>query len=237
MALGHTGYAKRESEIAAARALLETMNLEGRVVTADALHTQQATAEVILQRGGDYVLRVKGNQPQLLEDIVTVFTSEPVPGDKGGTTETGGNGHGRIETRVIRTSTVLDGYSDFPGLSQVFEVTRRAVTVKTGEVKTTIQYGVTSLSAERACPAQVLDYFRQHWGVENQNHWVRDVVYQEDASQVRAGSIPQVLAVLRSTVVGMLKWAGHKGIAKAVRYYRRRTDAAIALLKGERHPC
>jgi predicted transposase YbfD/YdcC len=88
-------------------------------------------------------------------------------------------------------------------------VGRHVIIQKTGQERTEVVYGVTSLNPERATPGRVLDLVRGHWHIENKSHWVRDVTFDEDRSQVRCGSIPQVMAALRNAAIGLLRWAGH----------------------------
>lgn len=127
-------------------------------------------------------------------------------------------------------STALQGYLDWPGAQQVFRVRRRVVRKRTGEGRAEVVYGVTSLAPEQASAAQVLQVLRQHWHIENRSHWVRDVTFGEDASQVRCGSIPQVLAALRNTVIGLLRQRGVTNLAAARRRCAARPAEALALL-------
>ena len=108
------------------------------------------------------------------------------------------------------------------------------VTKKTGEVREETVYGVTSLAPPRGTAAQVLRAERHHWHIENRSHWVRDVTFGEDASQVRTGSIPQVMAALRNTVIGLLRLTGAPNLAAARRYYAANPGAALALLGIQR---
>jgi hypothetical protein len=123
----------------------------------------------------------------------------------------------------------LVGYSDWPGLSQVFEVGRQVIEKKTGQERAEVVYGVTSLSPERATPERLLELVRGHWGIENQSHWVRDVT-DEYRSQVRRGHIPQVMAALRHTAIGLLRGAGYRNIAKAARLMAAQPEKALALI-------
>ncbi len=99
-----------------------------------------------------------------------------------------------------------------------------------GEQRAEIVYGVTSLSRERASAAQVLELVRAHWHIENKSHWVRDVTFDEDRSQVRVGSIPQVMAALRNTAIGLMRVAGEVNIAAACRRFAAQPWSALALL-------
>ena len=140
------------------------------------------------------------------------------------------SGHGRIEQRNITTSEALVGYSDWPGLAQVFEVGRHVITPKTGKERAEVVYGVTSLRPERATPERLLELVRGHWSIENKSHWVRDVTFDEDRSQVRCGNIPHVMAALRNTTIGLLRWAGHTNIAAACRRLAAQPVQALALI-------
>jgi len=219
----------KTNEITVVETILHQLVLEGRIVTMDALLTQRQVAQTIVDAGGDYVMIVKENQPQLKADIELVFTLPPA-GDRQESVRTVDVGHGRIETRNLTTSEALVGYSDWPGLAQVFEVGRHVITKKTGTERVEVVYGVTSLSPERATPGRVLELVRGHWAIENKSHWVRDVTFDEDRSQVRCGNIPQVMAALRNTAIGLLRWAGHTNIAAACRRLAAQPAQALALI-------
>lgn len=144
--------------------------------------------------------------------------------------ETVDSGHGRIEQRRLQTSDVLVGYSDWPGLAQVFHLERQVITKKTGEVRGEVIAGVTSLDPDRADAARLLGLVRGHWSIENQSHWVRDVTFDEDRSQVRCGNIPQVMATLRNTAIGLPRWAGYTNIAAACRRLAAQPGLALTLI-------
>jgi hypothetical protein len=139
-------------------------------------------------------------------------------------------GHGRIERRHLTARALLSGDCDWPGAQQVFRVERRGIRTKTGEVHTEVSEGLTSRAAEAATPQQLLGLLRDHWHVENKSHWVRDVTFDEDRSQVRIGAIPQVMAALRNTTIGLLRCTGVTNIAAACRYYAAQPWAALPLL-------
>jgi hypothetical protein len=122
------------------------------------------------------------------------------------------------------------GYSDWPGLAQVFELGRYVLTPQTTEERVEVVYGVTSLSPERGTPERLLALVRGHWQIENKSHWVRDVTFDEDRSQVRCGNIPQVMAALRNTAIGLLRWAGYSNMAAACRRFAAQPDLALTLI-------
>lgn len=220
----------KTNEIPVAVELLRHLVLEGRIVTMDALLTQRQIAQQIVDAGGDYVMVVKETQPQLLADIATVFALTPVAGEQRTAAATLDLGHGRIEQRGLQTSDVLAGYSDWPGLAQVFRLERQVIIKKTGEVREEVVAGVSSLPPERADAARLLVLVRGHWTIENRSHWVRDVTFDEDRSQVRCGNIPQVMAALRNTVVGLMRWAGYTNMAAACRRFAAQPQAALHLI-------
>ena len=139
-------------------------------------------------------------------------------------------GHGRIEQRRLQTSDILMGHSDWPGLAQVFQVERHIILKKTGEVREEVVAGVTSLSPEGADAPRLLALIRGQWLIENQSHWVRDVTFDEDRSQVRGGNIPQVMATLRNTAIGLMRQAGYTNIAAACRRFAAQPALALKLI-------
>lgn len=139
-------------------------------------------------------------------------------------------GHGRIETRTIRTSTDLVGYTTFPYAAQVFCIERTVTTLQGTPKHHEIVYGITSLSPARADPARVLTLNRSHWGIENRLHWVRDVTFDEDRSQVRTGAGPQVMASLRNLAITLLRLAGCTNIAAGLRRCARQVVRPLRVL-------
>lgn len=139
-------------------------------------------------------------------------------------------GHGRREQRRLTASTELVGYTDWPGVHQVFRIERQITRIKTGEARTEVVYGITSLSPERAPPDQLLRLVRDHWRIENRSHWVRDVSFAEDQSLVRMGAIPHVMATLRTTAIGLIRTTGTDRIIATCRYFAAHPAAAVTLL-------
>jgi predicted transposase YbfD/YdcC len=217
--LAHQAVADKTNERPVALDLLRQGILAGRVVTMEALLTQRPIAQQIVEAGGDYVLVGKEKQPQLREDIATGFALPPIVGEPRTVAETVAAGHGRIEQRRLSTSDVLVGYSDWPGLAQVFQLERQVIMKKTGEVREEVVTGVTSLPPARVDAARLLRLVRGHWHIENKAPWVRDVPFAEDRSHVRCGNLPQVMAARRNTVIGLRRQAGHTNIAAACRLF------------------
>jgi hypothetical protein len=127
-------------------------------------------------------------------------------------------GHGRIETRSIWTSTELVGYSDFPYLAQVFCIHRYTTDLNGKELRSESAYGVTSLTTDKAKAAEILNFNRHHWSIENKVHWVRDVTFDEDRSRIRKKAGPHVMASLRNLAISTLRMAGADNIAEALRF-------------------
>jgi len=228
--LAQQAVADKSNELFQIEDLLETLVLKGRIVTMDALHTQRYVAQTILDGDGDYVMLVKGNQPDMLADIQLVFQERQVVIETLTATATVDLGHGRIEVRRLTASSALVDYLAWPGLQQVFEIERTVTRKRTGQVRHETVYGITSLPPQRADAARLLNLVRQHWSIENRSHWVRDVTYDEDRSQVRCGSIPQIMAALRNLVIGLMHTAGETNIAAAGRRFAAQPWTALALI-------
>lgn len=144
--------------------------------------------------------------------------------------ETVDKGHGRIEIRRVWTSTEMNDYIEFPYLRQVFRIERITSNLQGEPLRHEIVYGVTSLTEQKASSADLLKYNRGHWEIENRVHWVRDVTFDEDRSQVRRGGGPQVMASLRNLSISLLRMSGATNIASATRHLGRRTDKSLRLL-------
>ena len=118
----------------------------------------------------------------------------------------------------------------FPDVQQVFRVQRQVIKKSTDEIRAETVYAMTSLPEAQASPKQWLSLVRQHWHIENKSHWVRDVLLDEDRSQVRCGNIPQVMAALRNTVIGLLRLHRKRHIAKTLRRQAARPEEVIKFL-------
>lgn len=229
----------KTNEITAMLDLLAGLMLHGKLITGDALLTQHKIVKRIVEHGGDYLLVVKDNQPLLREDIEAVFEAphllDLTPQELTSAREVREVSiHGRrIEERVLRTSTALrDCYRGdlWPGLGQVLQIKRTITDKCTGRTTSDVAYAITSLTPERATPGQLLVAWREHWHIENKLHWVRDVTFDEDRSTVRSGRIPQVMAALRNTAIGLLRLLGATNIARACRQCAAQPHLALAAL-------
>lgn len=137
-----------------------------------------------------------------------------------------------METREIWTSTRLNEFVDFPHVGQVARVERTRQQVTSGKVHTEVAYLITSLSPEQASPERLLALNRGHWEIENRLHWVRDVTFGEDLSQIRKGSGPRMMATLRNLAISLVRLY-HKasGIAEALRDLAARPHLALAMVR------
>ena len=220
----------KTNETFAIEDLLDVLVLKGRIVTVDALHTQRFIAQTIRDWEADYVMIVKENQPAMLADIALLFQDAAVVADTLTQAQSLDAGHGRIERRQLVASTALADYLNWPGLQQVFRLERTITIKKTGKQRHEVVYGITSLAPDQADAAKLLRLVRRHWYIENKSHWVRDVTFDEDRSQVRCGAIPQLMAALRNIAIGLMRLTGHKNIAAATRRFAAQPWAALALL-------
>ena len=131
---------------------------------------------------------------------------------------------------MLTASRALAGYLTWPGAQQVFRLERRRVPVKRGKVEAETVYGVTDLTPAQAAASARLAYVRGQWLIEHWSHGERDVLFDEDRSQVRVGGIPQVLAALRNTVIGLLRSTGEPRLAATTRRFAAQPWAALHLL-------
>jgi predicted transposase YbfD/YdcC len=216
------------NEIPIAQALLPHRPLRGRVITADALHTQTALAQTVLAHGGAYLLGVKGNQPRLYEEIAFYF-ADPHATARQATTVA--RRRGRTETRTLHVTTRLNAYLrryfGFPRLGQVAQLTR-TVRDRTG-THTEVVYLITSLTPRQAAPTDLLALIRGHWSVESR-HWIRDVTFGEDRSRLRCGHAPQLMAALRNLALTLIRRTGTTAIAAYRRHLAAHPATALRLL-------
>jgi len=194
------------------------------VVTADALQTHPEAAEFLVTRKqAHYLLVVKANQPTLLDRCARLPWHRVPAGD-----HTRDRGHGRVEIRTLKAISVRR--FGFPHAAQVVQVTRKVRDLQTRRWRTVTIYAITSLTHAQASPARLADYIRGHWRIENGLHYVRDVTFAEDSSQVRIGASPHVMACLRNLVIGALSRAGPVNLAAALRHHARDPARSLTTL-------
>ena len=219
--LGQVAVSAKSNEIPAVRTLLASFDLTGAVVTVDAMHTQIDTAQVIIEAGGAYVFTVKNNQPSVYAACKDLPWAE-VPGHSTLTT-----GHGRRARRTIKV-VQAPAWVQFPGARQIAQI-RRTV-IRAGKRTVEVVYVITSADHQAAPPATLAAWVKGHWGIENQLHWVRDVTYDEDRSQVRTGHAPRVMATFRNTAISLLRMTGWTCIAAGLRHHARHPEQTLTCL-------
>lgn len=217
---------EKTNEIPVAQALLPCLALPGRVYTADALHTQLAFTQAVVDLKSYYLLTVKENQPTLYTDLQTYFSDPAASFEQEQTTD---RHKGRLEVRQIRVTTLMNSYlSRWPGLTQVAQL-KRTVTIA-GKRRVEVVYLITNLSPLQASPGRLLHLIRGHWSIENGLHYVRDVTFQEDRSHIRTGHAPQILAALRNLVITLIHRQGSTQIAVTRRWFAFHPEKALAVL-------
>jgi predicted transposase YbfD/YdcC len=212
--LGQVEVGAKTNEIPLFTALLDRIEITDAIITADALHAQREHARYLARRGAHYLLIVKRNQPGLYAQLAALPWREvPVAYTKRE------RGHGRTERRTLKVTAVAKGL-DFPCAAQGIKITRRRK-VK-GKWSRETCYAVTSLTLTQATYPQLAAIIRGHWGIEDRLHWVRDMDFDEDRSQIRTASGPRIMASLRNLAITILRLAGAASIAAALRYHARR---------------
>jgi predicted transposase YbfD/YdcC len=217
----------KTNEITEFAPLLDGLDLTNAVVTADALHTQKAHADyLVLQRGAHYLLTVKGNQPGLSAQLKKLPWKQ-IPIAHNSTDRA----HGRVEKRTVKVVSVTTGIL-FPHARQAIQITRKTRRLHSTTWTTEVAYAVTSLAADQATATQLATWVRGHWRIENRLHWVRDVTFDEDRSQIRSGSGPRVMASLRNLVISILRVNSTTNIAQALRHHAWDPLRPITVLTG-----
>ncbi|MFB4303173.1 ISAs1 family transposase [Actinomadura sp. NTSP31] len=185
--------------------LLGPLNLHGTVVTADALHTVREHADWLVEhKHADYIMVTKGNQKHLHAQLKRLPWREVPLGER-----TRDHSHGRDEIRRLKVCTVSGLL--FPHAAQAIQIKRRRANIATGKTTITTVYAITSLAAEQTGPAELARDIRGHWQLEALHH-VRDVTFAEDASRVRTGQAPRVMASLRNLAIALqhaMGWTNH----------------------------
>ena len=214
---------KKANEVPMAVVVLGQIDLDGKVVTADALHTVKATANHIHEHGGEFVFPVKENRRALFDAL------DALPWDQAPIAHTAPDkGHGRITTRTIQ---VLPAPEDlpFPHVSQVFLIERHVTDLRGQPISAVAALGVASPAPDQASPADLAGYVREQWSIESL-HWLRDTLYQDDKSKVRTRNGPRVMAAPRNLAIGALRMAGRTDVTEATRWAGRSMDRPFTIL-------
>ena len=222
IALGQVKTDQKSNEITAIPKLLKLLNVSGCIVTIDAMGCQKKIAKAIRDQDADYFLSVKGNQKHLHQTIKTWFEHGETVQFRGMDCthkRTVNKGHGRIEIRdcwaindplAFRSLQKNKGWVDVGSIVKI--VRERRVGKK---VQNDVAYYISSLPNNAEL---LLSCSRSHWAVENNLHWVLDVIFKEDESRIRMGSAPQNFATLRQIALNILKNDKSKGSLKKKRF-------------------
>jgi predicted transposase YbfD/YdcC len=228
----------KENEIVVAPHVLKQVNLQGVIVIGDAMHTQRETSRQIVEAGGDYVWFVKGNQARTEWAIQKLFVHEMCNLRQGASLGKDfqsyvqvSKGHGRLETRTIFVSTLLNDYLDWPYVAQVFRLERiRWHPYWRGRTRQVI-YGLTSRPPERSSPQQLLELTRTYWGIENGLHYRRDVTLHEDTTRLTLGNAGRNMATLNNLIIGLCLRVHGSNVAQARRQFSAcPADALLAVV-------
>lgn len=230
---------RKENEISKASEALKLVNISGKVLTGDAMHTQKRLSTQVLEGQGDFVFPVKENQQKLYKNIQSLFAPEyPKPGF--GKIQTDflyaqkvSKGHGRLEIRTIQTSEMLNSYSDWPGLAQVYRLEREIRWWRAGKCYRTsaeVEFGITSLSRKKTSPLQLLEFRQAHWGIETGLHYRRDVTLKEDATRMTVGNTGFIMASINNLVLALIRQAKFFNTAQARRWFAADLARAFSLL-------
>ncbi|WP_435613623.1 ISAs1 family transposase [Streptomyces sp. bgisy159] len=232
LTLAQTEVGAKTNETAHFRPLLEPLDLDGTLITFDALHSVQANVTWLVEtKNAHYIAMIKRNQPTAYRQLATL----PWP-DIAVQHTASSTGHGRHESRSIRTCGIADelGGIAFPHARLALRVHRRRRQTGRRETRETV-YAVTSLDAHQATPAELAAAVRGHWSIEALHH-IRDVTYAEDASTLHTGTGPRAMATFRNLAIGLLKTLGATNIAKTTRAIRDQPERALPLLGITNNP-
>lgn len=204
LTLLHNCVDSKTNEIPAVRELLHMLDITGAMITLDAMHCQKETLNQLISRKADYVVQAKGNQKKLYSTISNVFQQQFDAGELGVDTQvTSDKGHGREETRIVYRldATLLDKdiRQDWPGIQSIIGVERTRTKGKKTSIDT--HYYLSS-SRDNTLISKAI---RQHWLIENQQHWILDVVFKEDSCQIHEALSAQHMALFRRVVRNMVK--------------------------------
>ena len=205
LVLGQRKVDDKSNEITAIPELLKVLDINGCIVTIDAMGTQKALAKQIMAQGGDYVLALKGNQGNLFDDVQPIFEqakAQDFQGIEHDFYQTIDAGHGRIEKRrcwsLGQVEYLIDAeqWSQFTSIAMV-----ESVRQCDGQTSRELRYYISSLSPDAQ---QLAESIRSHWGIENPLHWVLDVAFREDECRIRTGNAPENFALLRHLALSTL---------------------------------
>jgi predicted transposase YbfD/YdcC len=224
----------KENEISAAPQLIEALDLKGKLLCGDAMHTQRQHSVAVLAQGGDYLWFVKNNQPTLLADVKQFFAPPqrsagfPLPALPCRVAQSTNKGHGRLEKRTLTLMEDTQGFLDWPGVRQVFRLERWVKRIRQGTESVEVVYGITSCDPLNGTAEQMLHWTRAYWGIENGLHYRRDVTLREDATRIGASPFAQVMALLNNFVITLALKMGYSNLASARRTFNAQIASQLA---------
>lgn len=216
---------RKENEISAAEGLLADIPLKGRIVCADAMHTQRKLSLQITAAGGDYIWVVKGNQKTLHADVAQFFKPArrsagwhiaPLPKT---TASHSVKAHGRLEKRTLTLMADSQQFLDWPCVAQVFMLERQVTHLKSEAATSEVVYGITSCTPAALNASQLLTLIRSYWGIENGLHYRRDVTLHEDATRFSQPNMATFMATCNNFVIGLAQKLGFSNLAQARRHF------------------
>lgn len=219
VSLAQTEVEGKRNEVAASQQLLAERDLTGTVTTMDAGVTQRKIAQQIRERGGQYLMVVKKNHPQMYAELALFFELPGIVADDEhyDRCRSVSKGHGRLETRTLECLSARCAEWQWPDVAQILRRTCVRLERKKGKCTLRVSYALTSLTVEEARAADLERLWRGHWTIENRKHYVRDVTLGEDRQPMHTGHAPQVLAAVRNALIDMWRSQGWSNIADAVR--------------------
>ncbi|WP_432525502.1 ISAs1 family transposase [Moraxella sp. ZY21109] len=217
LVLSHIKSDGKKNEHAGVLDTLELLNIKSCVITVDAMNSQKKIAEKIIEKEADYIFCIKDNHKHFRQEIESYF--HKVKRDEATQilfTQQHDAGHGRIEIRTCEVLAInhqwIEQAKEWKNINQIIRLERTRIDKATGVSCIDEQYYISSL---QATSEQYLHYIRQHWGIENQVHWVLDVVYKEDDSFIRKGDGAENVATIRRFCLNIAKLHSSKISMKA----------------------
>lgn len=213
--IGQVKTEEKSNEITAIPELLDILDIDGQIITIDAMGCQRDICKKIVEKNADYVISLKGNQGTLRKDIEEYFSDETLPITN--EWEEFDKGHGRIEHRICKTLDDIDWlqkHHKWPYLKSVAVV--YSVVERNGKTTKETRYYISSLPANAEKIAKAA---RSHWGIENKLHWVLDVTWNEDKSRIRKDNSPEIISMMRKWALNIINQ--HKGSLSVKRMTRK----------------
>lgn len=211
--------------------MLRTADLQGKTLSGDCFpFAQRELSRQVVDAGGDYLWKVKANQAGLLHQIESLFRHESATVRDLERARSLDKGHGRVEARVLCSSSRLADQVQWPYLAQVFTIKSDRLDCQTQQRSLKTHDGITSLAPLEADAQRLLELTRGHGAIENGLHYRRDVTFKEDACRMKSHRAAEALAVCNNLALGVIRHAGWDNVAEARRYYDAYPAQALRLI-------